>query len=157
MNLKIFNMWGGILKRVKGRAYKEMEKRLDKYKFLDPEIEKLKIKIKDIERDINGCKAINYSGTKTGDTYKFNSAVENESENIQRRIKPLQRKIESMGLEKENITNAKKVLDERETKFFKLYFESFLKMNKVVEEMHLSRSSCYLLKEDIIFKMLDFL
>lgn len=151
-------MWGEILKRVKDRAYKEMEKRLDKYRLLDPEIEKLKIKIKDIERDINGCKAINYSGAKTGDTYKFNSAVENESESIQRRIKPLQRKIESMELEKENITNAKKVLDEREEKFFLIYFEGKkMNMKKVAEKMYLSRSSCYLVKEDIIFKMLDFL
>lgn len=141
----------------KDRKYKEMEKRLDKYKFLETEIEELKIKIKSIEQDINGCKAINYSGVKTGDTYRFNSSVENESSYIQRRIKPLQDKVIAKELEIERITNAKKLLDEREAKFFKLYFENLLKMSKVVEEMHLSRSSCYLLKEDIIFKMLDFL
>lgn len=143
----------------KGRKYKEMEKRLQEYKLLESEIKKIKIDIDEIEKDIVGCKAITYSDDKVSDTYKFNSIVENESAKIRSRVDYLNKQIAQKQIEIDRIANAINLLDERERELFDLYFMSKSKRNMsyVAREMHLDRSTCYLVKDKIVFKMINFI
>lgn len=136
-----------------------MEKRLQEYKLLESEIKKIKIDIDEIEKDVDGCKAITYSDDKVSDTYKFNSIVENESAKIRSRVEYLNKKIALKEIEIDRIKNAIELLDDREQEFFNLYFMNKSKRNMswVAREMHLDRSTCYLIKDDIIFKIIDFL
>ncbi|MDK0850785.1 hypothetical protein P5F25_02530 [Clostridium perfringens] len=81
---------------------KEVEDLLKNYNDMINIIELKELEIKDLEETYCGCEAISYS-ERSGQTYKFNSSVENEVVDREKRINKLKREL------KESITIKRKI------------------------------------------------
>ena len=141
--------------------YKVVEARLHNYKNLDIEINRIKLDIESYKTEFIGCKAIEYSDDVVGPTNKFNSTTENEVITREKELDIMQRDLKKKEIEKFRIENALTCLDSREEEFFKLYFESKDKykhsMVSISLDLCMDRKTCYLLKDKIIYKMMDML
>ncbi|WP_304340449.1 hypothetical protein [Metaclostridioides mangenotii] len=141
--------------------YKVVEARLHNYKNLDMEINRIKLDIESYKAEFIGCKAIEYSDDIVGPTNKFNSSVENEVLKREQYIIDKSKELAKKQIEKKRIENALTCLDSREEDFFNLYFNNKNKykysMVCISLELCLDRKTCYLLKDKIIYKMMDML
>ncbi|MBH0311953.1 hypothetical protein I7E32_16395 [Alcaligenes faecalis] len=141
--------------------YKVIEARLHNYKNLDIEINRIKLDIESYKAEFIGCKAIEYSDDVITHSNSFNSTTENEVITREKEIDIMQKELKKKEIEKLRIENALTCLDSREEEFFKLYFESKDKykhsMVSISLELCMDRKTCYLLKDKIIYKMMDML
>ncbi|GAA0229653.1 hypothetical protein GCM10008921_12820 [Metaclostridioides mangenotii] len=141
--------------------YKVVEARLHNYKNLDMEINRTKLDIESYKAEFIGCKAITYQEDSVSPTNKFNSTTENEVLNREKELDIMQKELKKKEIEKLRIENALTCLDSREEEFFKLYFESKDKykhsMVSISLDLCMDRKTCYLLKDKIIYKMMDML
>ncbi|MGG7159128.1 RNA polymerase subunit sigma [Clostridium perfringens] len=117
--------------RVELTNYEDVENYLKNYTKLKVEIQNLELDIEEIKNSIEGVKAVGYE-ERTGATNKFNSSVENEIINKERKIEFLTRIKRSKQNQYQKITNILSILKEDEYKIIELrYFKelSFKEMS----------------------------
>lgn len=84
---------------------KEVENILKGYRDLLIDIDITELKIEEVEEEYRGCEGIEYKET-IGVTNKFNSTVENEVMNKEKRLFTLKNKLERLKREKRRIDRA---------------------------------------------------
>lgn len=103
--------------------YRKVEGMLYNYKKTQAEIENLKLKIKEVERNYNGVGAISY-GERSSPTNAFSSSVENEVTHRDKEIRSINDKIEFKSIQLEKIDNAVGALEARDKSIIYMrYFE----------------------------------
>ncbi|CZR72837.1 hypothetical protein QQO69_10725 [Clostridioides difficile] len=138
--------------------FKETDKRLHNYKYLDIKIKNINLDIKRCENEYSGCGAMVYT-EKISNTYNISSSVENEVLKREERLRKLKMEKEDIEIEKEKIENALTCLNDIEMEFFNLFYNSKTKNNMtyISMKLHLDRTSCYNLKKKMIFKLSEIL
>jgi len=142
----------------KKKLFRETEARLHNYKYLEIQINSLELDIEQIKNDYRGCGAISYD-ERTGVTYNINRSVENEVIAKEKKIAKLIKAKLEKEIEKKKIENALTCLDIIETDFFNLFYNSKSKnnMNYISMRMHIDRSHCYRMRENIVYKIMSML
>lgn len=131
-----------------------IEGMLNGYTSLVNEIKNISLDIEELKNDYRGCGSIEYS-EKTGKTYKFNSGVENEIINREKKIENLEKLKRGKEIQVERVNNALEVLSENELKVIKFkYFDERKKSwTKVSYKMDMCEAWCRQLKDRAIKKM----
>lgn len=142
----------------KETLFKSIEARLHNYKNLDIQIKNLELDIEREKNDYRGCGAISYD-ERPGVTYGINRSVEKEVIDKEKRIGKLIKVKVEKEIEKRKIENALTCLDQNETNFFNLFYNSKSKNNMkyISMKLHMDRSHCYTVRERIVYKIMGML
>jgi DNA-directed RNA polymerase specialized sigma subunit len=137
------------------KLFPKIEGMLFNYTALINEIKNLELDIEELENDYRGCGSITYE-EKTGPTNAFNSSVENEITNKEKKIDNLKRLKRSKEIAVKKIDNALSVLEEREKKVVELRYFNNRKLGwfRIGEILQLSDSTCRVLRSSAIVKMI---
>lgn len=136
--------------------FSKLEGILYNFQKTQEEINNLKLEINYIQNNYEGCGAIGYE-ERTGETYKFNSQVENEIIEKERMIEMINRKLRAKQHIINKVTNALNALKEREVEFIELRYiegKGEPSWEEVAEKMGISTSRCFQLREKIIEKLI---
>lgn len=142
----------------KKELFKKVEGRLFAYKDLQIQINEYDIRIEEEMAEYRGCGAISYD-ERTGPTFNISRSVENEILSKEKRIEELQDKRDKLKREKRRIENAMTCLDIIETEFVNKYYNhrGKVNMNYIATSMHMDRSSCYRMRDEIVYKIMSLL
>ncbi|WP_195938713.1 hypothetical protein [Romboutsia sp. 1001713B170131_170501_G6] len=142
----------------KKKLFREVEGRLHNYKYLEMQINNLELDIEQEKNEYRGCGAISYD-ERTGVTYNISRSVENEVIAKEKRLEKLMQAKLEKKIEKQKIENALTCLDQNETNFFNLFYNSKSKNNMkyISIKLHMDRSHCYTVRERIVYKMMGML
>lgn len=123
--------------------FRKTEARLYNYNNLVMRIELLKCDIRDIEREYIGCKGINYGET-TGSSNAFNSVVENEVLDKEKKINYLNRELNKLLAIQRRNDGAIKSLRDKERKLVELRYldNRSLSWEEIAEELGYSEDYC---------------
>jgi DNA-directed RNA polymerase specialized sigma subunit len=137
------------------KLFPKIEGMLFNYTALINEIKNLELDIEELENDYRGCGSITYE-EKTGPTNAFNSSVENEITNKEKKVDNLKRLKRSKEIAVKKIDNALSVLEEREKKVVELRYFNNRKLGwfRIGEILQLSDSTCRVLRCSAIVKMI---
>lgn len=142
----------------KKKLFREVEGRLHNYKYLEMQINNLELDIEQEKNEYRGCGAISYD-ERTGVTYNISRSVENEVIAKEKRLEKLMQAKLEKKIEKQKIENALTCLDQNETNFFNLFYNSKSKNNMkyISIKLHMDRSHCYTVRERIVYKIMGML
>ncbi len=129
--------------RVELSNYEDVENYLKNYTKLKVEIQNLELDIEEIKNSIEGVKAVGYE-ERTG-ANKFNSSVENEIINKERKIKFLTRIKKSKENQYQKITNILSTLKEDEYKIIELRYFKELSFKEI--SIRLNSNDVYLINK----------
>ncbi|URZ15786.1 hypothetical protein [Clostridium felsineum] len=135
--------------------YKAVEYMLCNYKIMKVEIKNIDLDLKEFENEYRGCGAVSFE-EKTGQTYKFNSVVENELELKNRQIEYLKRMRDSKQRKIDKIDNALTILDEEQRTIIELRYFSNTKIGwlNICNKLELSDVTCRNIKNEAIKKLI---
>lgn len=142
----------------KKKLFREVEGRLHNYKYLEMQINNLELDIEQEKNEYRGCGAISYD-ERTGVTYNISRSVENEVIAKEKRLEKLMQAKLEKKIEKQKIENALTCLDQNETNFFNLFYNSKSKnnMKHISIKLHMDRSHCYTVRERVVYKIMGML
>lgn len=142
----------------KKELFKKVEARLFAYKDLQIQINELNLRLEEETEDYRGCGAICYD-EKSSPTFSITSSVENEIVSREKRINRIKKLIDTKIIEKKRIENALTCLDIIETEFVNKYYNhrGKISMNYIAMSMHMDRSSCYRMREEVVYKLMGML
>lgn len=138
--------------------FKEVEGKLYNFKNLEIQIKNIELDILKEKNQYRGCGAISYD-ERSGVTYNISRQVENEVISREKKIGKLtERKLEK-EIEKQKIENALTCLDERDTRFFNLFYMSIRRPNMkyISRKLYIDPRHCYRIRNRIVYKMIDML
>lgn len=138
--------------------FKEIDKRLYNYKYLDIKIKNINLDIKRCENEYFGCGVMVYI-EKISNIYNISFFVENEVLKREERLRKLKMEKEDIEIEKEKIENVLMCLNDIEMEFFNFFYNSKIKNNMIYifMKLYLDRIFCYNLKKKMIFKLSEIL
>lgn len=126
--------------------------RKNKFKINDIDIE-----IEEIQKTFEGVRGLNISQEKVGPTNKFNSDVENEIINKEKRIEQLKQtkiKLQTKIKRAENLLN---YLEGRNEKVIRFRYIEGLNWSKISERLEISEPTCRKVKNDSIKELISIL
>lgn len=134
--------------------YSKVEGMLGAYTQLSSEIKNLELDIEELEHNYRGVGSIGYE-ERTGQTYKFNSSVENEVTSRDGKLKHLKDLKRSKEIKVEKVKNALEILNDKEMKIIELKYFSERKKSwtNVSRKMDMCEAWCRTLKDRAIKKM----
>lgn len=135
--------------------YESVEAMLYNYKIMKVEIKNIDLDLNELENEYRGCGAVSFE-EKTGQTYKFNSVVENELELKNKQIEYLKRMRDSKQRKIDKIDNALTILDEKQKKIIELRYFANKKLGwfSICNKMELSDVTCRKIKKEAIKKLI---
>ena len=139
--------------------FKQTEKMLYDYKYIDSKINILKFKLEKLRDDIT-VPGLDYSKDKISSTNSFNSVVENET--IARdsgEIKIIDQEIKNLQYQKKLIDMSLPLLEEEEQQLVKLRYFSKDKRTwvNIAAEMNMTSDNCIKIRRRIIDKLQSYL
>lgn len=130
--------------------FKRTENTLYDYKTLKSEVENLKLCIEEVEKEFHGCSAITYKES-TAPTNKFNSVVENEVIQKEKKIEKLQNELAFKERLLVKIDNGLRSLKDRDYEIIELkYFRQIKTWEDIGAAMQLSGGHCRDLNKRIV-------
>ena len=138
--------------------FSKVEYLLYNYKNIQAQIKNIDIEINEIQKDYTGCSAINYK-EKSGQTYKFNSNVENEVVSKEKRINYLNSIRDHKQSQIDKINNALDTLTKRENEIIKMRYFEKITNRRIAEKLDLTEQYISKVNTNIInrFAILIFL
>ena len=139
--------------------FKQTEKMLYDYKYIDSKINILQFKLEKLRDDIT-VSGLDYSKDKISSTNSFNSVVENET--ITRdsgEIKIIDQEIKNLQYQKKLIDMSLPLLEEEEQQLVKLRYFSKDKKTwvNIAAEMNMTSDNCIKIRRRIIDKLQSYL
>ena len=139
--------------------FKQTEKMLYDYKYIDSKINILQFKLEKLRDDIT-VSGLDYSKDKISSTNSFNSVVENET--IARdsgEIKIIDQEIKNLQYQKKLIDMSLPLLEEEEQQLVKLRYFSKDKKTwvNIAAEMNMTSDNCIKIRRRIIDKLQSYL
>ena len=139
--------------------FKQTEKMLYDYKYIDSKINILQFKLEKLRDDIT-VSGLDYSKDKISSTNSFNSVVENET--IARdsgEIKIIDQEIKNLQYQKKLIDMSLPLLEEEEQQLVKLRYFSKDKRTwvNIAAEMNMTSDNCIKIRRRIIDKLQSYL
>ena len=139
--------------------FKQTEKMLYDYKYIDSKINILQFKLEKLRDDIT-VSGLDYSKDKISSTNSFNSVVENET--IARdsgEIKIIDQEIRNLQYQKKLIDMSLPLLEEEEQQLVKLRYFSKDKKTwvNIAAEMNMTSDNCIKIRRRIIDKLQSYL
>ena len=139
--------------------FKQTEKMLYDYKYIDSKINILQYKLEKLRDDIT-VSGLDYSKDKISSTNSFNSVVENET--IARdsgEIKIIDQEIKNLQYQKKLIDMSLPLLEEEEQQLVKLRYFSKDKKTwvNIAAEMNMTSDNCIKIRRRIIDKLQSYL
>ena len=139
--------------------FKQTEKMLYDYKYIDSKINILQFKLEKL-RDDTTVSGLDYSKDKISSTNSFNSVVENET--IARdsgEIKIIDQEIKNLQYQKKLIDMSLPLLEEEEQQLVKLRYFSKDKKTwvNIAAEMNMTSDNCIKIRRRIIDKLQSYL
>ena len=139
--------------------FKQTEKMLYDYKYIDSKINILQFKLEKLRDDIT-VSGLDYSKDKISSTNSFNSVVENET--IARdsgEIKIIDQEIRNLQYQKKLIDMSLPLLEEEEQQLVKLRYFSKDKRTwlNIAAEMNMTSDNCIKIRRRIIDKLQSYL
>lgn len=139
--------------------FKQTEKMLYDYKYIDSKINILQFKLEKLRDDIT-LPGLDYSKDKISSTNSFNSVVENET--IARdsgEIKIIDQEIKNLQYQKKLIDMSLPLLEEEEQQLVKLRYFSKDKRTwvNIAAEMNMTSDNCIKIRRRIIDKLQSYL
>ena len=139
--------------------FKQTEKMLYDYKYIDSKINILQFKLEKLRDDIT-VSGLDYSKDKISSTNSFNSVVENET--IARdsgEIKIIDQEIKNLQYQKKLIDMSLPLLEEEEQQLVKLRYFSKDKKTwvNIAAEMNMTSDNCIKIRRSIIDKLQSYL
>lgn len=126
--------------------------RKNKFKINDIDIE-----IEEIQKTFEGVRGLNISQEKVGPTNKFNSDVENEIINKEKRIEQLKQTKIKLQTEIKRAENLLNYLEGRNEKVIRFRYIDGLNWNKISERLEISEPTCRKVKNDSIKELISIL
>lgn len=126
----------------RNKYYQIVEGMLYNYKKTKVEIKNIELDIEELSNDYNGVGAITYT-ERTGTTNKFNSSVENEIINKEKKLQYLRAFKRSKEIQVERIDNMLSILTDDEYKLIELRYFKKLQFKEIGEM--LCKSDIYLI------------
>lgn len=139
----------------KDDLFSKAEGKLFNYNKIKVEIKCLEIDIEFLNKDILGCKAINYSNEKTGSTNSISNPIENEIKNKEKEITKLERDKNTKEKIVKKIDEALTLLEESEMNIVRYRYFSNKKPNwyYIATMMGYSEKNCRNKRNDLINKI----
>ena len=139
----------------KDDLFSKAEGKLFNYNKIKVEIKCLEIDIEFLNKDILGCKAINYSNEKTGPTNSICNPFENEIKNKEKEIAKLERDKNTKEKIVKKIDEALTLLEESEMNIVRYRYFSNKKPNwyYIATMMGYSEKNCRNKRNDLINKI----
>lgn len=132
--------------------YKKIEGLLWDYKNMKAEIKNVELEIEALKEDYEGCVAISYK-EKSSPTNKFNSVVENEVLNREKKINVLQKKKRINEILIQKIDNALETLSDTEKRIVELRYFYKLQFKQIAERLCMNETYCIQFKSKILHKL----
>ena len=138
--------------------FKQAEKILYDYKYLEPKIKTIELKIKQIENN-STLSSIDYSKEKLSKTNKFSSEVEDEIIRREKEINRLQQEKNNLSYRKEIIDTFVDTLveDYKQLVRYRYFNNPKLSWKEISLNMNVSVDTCIRFRRDIIRKAIDYL
>lgn len=147
-------------KKVENRGkFKQTEKMLYDYKYIDSKVNILQFKLEKLQNDIT-VSGLDYSKDKISSTNSFNSVVENETINRDSgEIKIIDQEIKQLQYQKKLIDMSLPLLEEEEQRLVKLRYFSKDKRTwiNIATEMNMTSDNCIKIRKRIIDKLQSYL
>ncbi|MGL4571645.1 MAG: DUF1492 domain-containing protein [Clostridium sp.] len=134
-----------------------LEELLKNYRKNKFRINDIDIEIEEVQNSFEGVRGLNISNEKTGPTNRFNSDVENEIINKEKRMDQLKQnkiKLQSEIKRTENLLN---YLEDRNKKVIEFRYIQGLKWNVISERLEISEPTCRKVKDDAIEELISIL
>ena len=138
--------------------FKQAEKILYDYKYLEPKIKTIELKIKQIENN-STLSSIDYSKEKLSKTNKFSSEVEDEIIRREKEINRLQQEKNNLSYRKEIIDTFVNTLveDYKQLVRYRYFNNPKLSWKEIALNMNIGTDTCIRFRRDIINKAIDYL
>ena len=134
-----------------------IENLLKNYRKNKYKINYIDIEIEEIERSFEGVRGLNISQEKTGPTNKFNSSVENEIINKERRIEELKIKKDNLQTEIKKAETFLEYLEGRNKKVIEMRYIKGLKWDDISEILEISNPTSIKIKDESIQELVTIL
>lgn len=134
-----------------------IENLLKNYRKNKFRINDIDIEIEKIENSFEGIRGLNISQEKTGPTNKFNSDVENEIINKERRIDQLKQNKIKLQTEIKRTENLLNYLEGRNKKVIEMRYIKGLKWDDISEILEISNPTSIKIKDDSIQELVTIL
>lgn len=129
---------------------------LKDYKILKAKIDNIEMDIDELQQEYKGCSGIDYSES-SGSSGKFNSIVENEVVDREKRLNVLKYELANMRKEVKRIEDALGVLKELHYNIIYLRYCKGMKWEQVGAALGRSGQYCRTLSKGIIHKLTEIL
>ena len=138
--------------------FKQAEKILYDYKYLEPKIKTIELKIKQIENN-STLSSIDYSKEKLSKTNAFSSEVEDEIIRREKEINRLQQEKNNLSYRKEIIDTFVNTLveDYKQLVRYRYFNNPKLSWKEIALNMNIGTDTCIRFRRDIINKAIDYL